>query len=157
MPAQKKDASVRARANTASTARTLTAGKRTRKVPALPAHPSDRWHAQTTKWWREIWTSPLPEAWQDFDLGSVFTLALCFNDIWIAPTASARKEALGEYRLQRKDFFIAPYNRLQGEITIEEAADAKSRGQRRQQRQGKPAESSGAKAVDPRSILHVVN
>lgn len=156
MPAQKKHPTVRARANRASTARTLPAGKTRRTVPALPAHPTSRWHPQTSKWWREIWTSPLPGAWQDFDLGSVFTLALAFNDIWIAESATARKEALGEYRLQRKDFFIAPYNRLQGEITIEEAGAAKERSEARRQRQSAPKQTTG-KAADPRTVLHAVS
>lgn len=157
MPARKKDPSVRARSNRASTARTLTAGTRKRAVPKLPAHPTARWHAQTIKWWREIWSSPLPDAWQDFDLGSVFTLALSYNDIWIAVSPTGRKEAMGEYRLQRKDFFIAPYNRLQGEIVFEEANAAKDRGRQRQARQTEPSTKTKKPPVDPRGILRAVN
>jgi hypothetical protein len=156
MPARKKDPSVRARSNRASTARTLSNGSRSRAVPELPAHPTSRWHEQTAKWWREIWTSPLPDAWQSFDLGSVFTLALAYNDIWIAESATARKEALGEYRLQRKDFFIAPYNRLQGEIVIEEADAAKDRGRQRRERTVATRPAAKKAAADPRSILRAV-
>lgn len=131
---------------------------RPRYVPVLPKHPTDEWHSQTVRWWRELWTSSLPDAWQKFDVTSLHALALCFNDIWIALSATARKEALGEYRLQRKDFFIAPYNRLQGEIVFEEAEAAKDRGAERRKRSQtpKPAASS-APPVDPRSVLHAVS
>lgn len=158
MPAQKKDPSVRRRTNKATTAKTITAkpaaaSSQRRVVPDLPDHPSGYWHVETVRWWREIWESPLPESWQAFDTTSMFTLALCFNDIWTAASPTARKEALGEYRLQRRDFFIAPYNRLQGEIVFEEADAAKERGAARRERSAKPQPTS---AADPRNVLRAV-
>lgn len=156
MPAVKKNPTLRARTNRATTAMTVSAGKTLRKVPPLPAHPTDAWHPQTVKWWTELWESPLPDAWQSFDTGTLFTLALCFNDIWIAESATGRKEAQGEYRLQRKDFFIAPMNRLSGEIVIEEADAAKDRGAARRERAARPAAPSKASA-DPRNVLRVVS
>lgn len=154
MPAPKKHPSVRARTNKASTARTISRSAGRRAIPVLPAHPTDGWHRETVRWWKELWQSELPESWEAFDQSTLFTLALCFNDIWIARSATARKEALSEYRLQRKDFFIAPYNRLQGEIVFEEADAAKDRGSARRERQAKPQPEP---ADDPRNALRVVN
>lgn len=154
MPAPKKHPSVRARTNRATTAKTVTADGAKRVVPPLPEHPSEAWHPQTIRWWNEIWNSPLPDTWQSFDLGSVFTLALSYNDIWLAVSASGRKEALSEYRLQRKDFFIAPYNRLQGEIVIETADEAKARGAQRRAGQSTGVKQP-AKGSDPRRLFAV--
>jgi hypothetical protein len=155
MPAAKKHPSVRARSNRASTAKTITTGTGAKRVvPKLPPHPTDGWHVETVRWWNELWSSALPDSWEAFDQSTLFTLALCFNDIWIAQSPTARKEALGEYRLQRKDFFIAPYNRLQGEIVFEEADAAKDRGAARRQRQAKPQPTA---ANDPRNALRAVN
>lgn len=154
MPAAKKHPSTRARSNRASTARTLMVTAGVRVVPVLPDHPTAGWHVETLRWWAELWSSPLPDSWQSFDTGTVFTLALCFNDIWIAESATGRKEALSEYRLQRRDFFIAPYNRLQGEIVIEEADAAKDRGAARRERRGSPQPQAGS---DPRAALSIVS
>jgi hypothetical protein len=154
MPAVKKHPSTRARSNRATTARTVGGSTVARIVPELPAHPTDVWHPETLRWWRELWTSPLPDSWQSFDTTSVFTLALCFNDIWTAPSATGRKEALSEFRLQRRDFFIAPYNRLQGEIVFEEADAAKDRGAARRERSSKPQPKP---SDDPRNALSVVS
>ena len=151
MPAAKKHPSTRARANKATTAKTIAAtGTRRRVVPTLPPHPTATWHAETRKWWTDLWKSSLPDAWESFDKSTLFTLALCFNDIWIAASATARKEALGEYRLQRRDFFIAPYNRLQGEIVMAEADAATARAAARKKPQGAAQPKA---AEDPRLKL----
>lgn len=155
MPARKKDPSVRARRNRATTATTLTLGD-TYEVPELPEHPSASWHPRTVEWWNQIWSSPLPGSWQNFDLVALEAVALVFNDIWIAETPRDRKDALGEFRLQRKDFFIAPYDRLRGEIAFEEADEAKDRGRQRRARQSPSAGQQPSSGDDPRSVLRAV-
>ena len=163
MPQPKKDPSIRARANVASTAKTLERATGY-EVPELPDFPEvalrgddgdifmapGYWHKQTSVWWEAIFTSPLPGAWEDFDVPTLFTLALLYNDIWIAPTAKDRKSAAAEFRLQRKDFFIAPYDRLRGEIVFAEAGEARERTARIRQRQASAQPIAGN---DPRTAL----
>lgn len=157
MPQPKKDPSLRARSNKATTAKSLDRAD-THKVPALPAPPDKfgddgelaprNWHPQTIEWWTTIWESPLPGAWESFDTPTLYMLALLVNDIWTAKTSKDRKDALSEYRLQRRDFFIAPYDRLRGEIVFADAADARERTARRQFSAVQPST-----ADDPRNIL----
>ena len=154
MPQPKKDPSIRARANVASTAKTLERATGY-EVPELPDFPeSDEsggyWHEQTSAWWTDLWHSPLPGAWESFDLPSLRALALLYNDMWIAPKASMRQAAAKEYRLQRKDFFIAPYDRLRGEIVFAEAGEARERTARIRQRQASAQPIAGN---DPRTAL----
>jgi len=158
VPQPKKNPSVRARANKATTAKSLDRTD-THKVPALPAPPDkfdadggftpSHWHERTIEWWNAIWDSPLPGAWESFDIPTLYTLALLYDDIWTARTAKDRKDAAGEYRLQRRDFFIAPYDRLRGEIVFADAADARERTQRRQAHSA----IQPSQADDPRQIL----
>lgn len=134
-------------------------------VPAMPDHSDGRWHAQTVAWWRDVWTSPMAEQWDDSDLHNVFVVALLYNDIWTAGTPKERKDALAEYRLQRADLGLSPYSRRRLEWTIETAQEAQDRGARRRRRneeepatsgaQGDApaAESGGAIPADPRAYL----
>lgn len=159
MPQPKKDPSLRARRNSATTAKALDRAD-THAVPALPAPPDtfddngelrpSAWHPRTVEWWTAIWESPLPGAWESFDIPTLYTLALLYDDIWTARTAKERKDAAGEYRLQRKDFFIAPYDRLRGEIVFAEADAAKAQVAARRQ---SAAAIQPPTAADPRMIL----
>lgn len=157
LPQPKKHPTARARANKAATAQTLTRGE-SHDVPSLPDRDDELddngdpmlWHPQTLAWWDAIWRSPLPGAWESFDIPTLYTLALLYNDIWTARTAKERKDAAGEYRLQRKDFFIAPYDRLRGEIVFAEADAAKRQVAARRV---VAAVTQPAEATDPRMIL----
>ena len=159
MPQPKKDPSIRARANVASTAKTLERATGY-EVPELPDFPESdpnaedaewgHWHQQTLIWWRGLFMSALPGAWEDFDIPTLHAVALLYNDIWIASTARERRAAASEYRLQRKDFFIAPYDRLRGEIVFAEAGEARERTARIRQRQASAQPIAGN---DPRTAL----
>lgn len=151
MPAKKKDASVRARRNTASTSSTLVAS--TNPVPAMPEGPT--WHPETARWWDDVWSSPMSPEWDESDEHNVILCALLYNDIWLAETAKERKDAAGEFRLQRKDLGLTPYDRRRLEWSIESADEARDRGRQRRARQEpkKPVEG----AADPRAILRAVN
>ena len=138
-----------------------------RNIPALPPHPPAyiegfpvpvEWHTQTEAWWNDVWTSPMAREWDESDVHNVLVVALLYDDIWSATSAKERKDALAEYRLQRADLGLSPYSRRRLEWTIETAAEAKERGQKRRAKD--PAASAAASAAaaagkpDPR--LHLV-
>lgn len=112
-----------------------------RAIPEMPAHPpryDDEgyqldvdWHAQTVAWWNDAWTSPMAAEWDDSDFHNMTILALLYNDIWVADSPRSRKEALGEFRLQRADLGLSPYSRRRLEWAFETADEAKERGQQR--------------------------
>lgn len=149
MPAQKKDSSVRARRNRASTSATLSRSER--EIPSIPEAAS--WHAETVKWWNDVWSSPMSPEWDASDVHNVIICAMLYNDIWVAESAKERKDAAGEFRLQRKDLGLTPYDRRRLEWSIESAEESKDRGRQRRARQA-PAATG---AADPRSVLRAVN
>lgn len=136
-----------------------------RGVPDMPEHPLGWWHKQAVAWWDAVWTSPMAEQWDDSDVFNVFAVALLYNDIWTAQTAKQRKDALGEFRLQRADLGLSPYSRRRLEWTIETAAEAQDKGARRRRRQdpetgtgaapapGAAQAAGAAAASDPRVAL----
>ena len=154
MPAAKKDSSVRARRNTASTASTLARPTSKREIPALPILDAGaEWHDNALEWWRAVWSSPMATEFVEVDQHALELLAVLINDFWYAPDPISRKFAATEIRLQRKDFGLTPYDRRRLEWTIEEADAATDRGRARRERQG-VKQSSGA--TDPRRGLHAV-
>lgn len=131
-------------------------------VPEMPPPPATvkgegYWHSRTVEWWTDIWSSPMAPEWDDSDIHNVYVLAALYNDIWVATSAKARKEAATEYRLQRKDLGLTPYDRRRLEWTIEVAAEATERGK---QRRGGSPNGSGktgkptTQRQDPRAQLH---
>lgn len=147
MPQPKKHASVRARANKASTAATLVLTG-DREVPSMPSGPD--WHPETVAWWSDVWASPMSPEWDESDVHNVVICALLYNDIWRAQTAKERKDAAGEFRLQRRDLGLTPYDRRRLEWTIEQAEDAQEHGKARRQRQASAQPKPGE---DPRLAL----
>lgn len=148
MPAPKKDASVRQRRNTASTAATLKVAGR---VPEMPA--GVEWHSMAVQWWEDVWSSPMSPEWDESDLHNVILCAMLYNDIWMAETPRDRKDAAGEYRLQRKDLGLTPYDRRRLEWTIETASEAKEKGDKR--RSASKPKPAPAAADDPRNGLRL--
>lgn len=146
MPAQKKDPSVRARRNKASTAATLSSGLPKRDCPELP--PSRDWLPMTLEWWKDLWASPMASEFHDSDRHGLFILAALVDAFWSEPS----KELAGEIRLQRQAFGLTPYDRRRLEWTIESADEAKDRGRQRRARQSAPAPAN-----DPRQALRAVN
>lgn len=111
------------------------------------------WHDETKQWWHDVWSSPMSPEWDDSDIHNVVICAMLYNDVWIAETAKERKDAAGEYRLQRRDLGLTPYDRRRLEWTIESADEAKDRGA---QRRARRAPQQPASASDPRNVLRAV-
>ncbi|HSZ70230.1 MAG TPA: hypothetical protein VK756_07700 [Solirubrobacteraceae bacterium] len=151
-----KPAAARQRTNRKSTAAKLEADP-TAEVPALPDLPdedgnSHTWHPQTLAEWDAIWRSPMASQWPESDYFGLAKLIVVVDDFWWAGSASARREAAVEIRLQRSDFGLAPRPRagLHWEIARAEEADARAAKRK------PPAEPAGAGAVDPRQRLRAV-
>lgn len=154
MPAAKKDSSVRARRNVASTRSTLGPVRGKPRIPPLPVLAyDDDWHPAVVAWWNDVWSSPMSAEFLAVDLRALEILVVLENDFWTAGTAKERQAAATEIRLQRKDFGLTPYDRRRLEWTIEEADAAQDRGRQRRARQG-VKQASGA--ADPRRALHSV-
>lgn len=151
MPAVKKDASIRARTNRASTAATLSSAPRRKAAPALPR--VRKWHPTTVAWWKDIWASPMSTEFHSSDLHQLFMLATLMDDFATAGGPTQRKELASEIRLQRASFGMTPYDRRRLEWTIEQVDEAKDRGVARRKRNASPPK---APAADPRSVLHAV-
>lgn len=152
MPANKKDPSVRARRNQASTKAKLTRSADV-EIPDLPERPAG-WHPLTVEWWADIWSSPMSPEWDASDVHNVYIAAAIYDDMWTAETAKERKEAAAEYRLQRVDLGLSPYSRRRLEWTIESAEESKDRGRQRRERQ--PKSTPEASGEDPRNALRAV-
>ena len=150
MPAPKKDASTRARRNVAPTAAKLSVVEDAEAdVPEMPTGVV--WHEMAEQWWVDVWSSPMSPEWDDSDIHNVILCAMLYNDIWLAESAKDRKDAAGEYRLQRKDLGLTPYDRRRLEWTIETASEARERGEKRR---SKPVvEKPSAPPADPREGL----
>lgn len=149
MPAQKKDPSVRARRNKASTAAKLPAAGPVAKADR-PELPDGRdWHKLTLEWWADLWASPMAGEYHESDRHGLFILAALVDAFWTEPSQALA----AEIRLQRQAFGLTPYDRRRLEWTIESVDEAKDRGRQRRARQAAPA----SPADDPRSVLRAVN
>lgn len=154
MPAQKKHPSVRARANKASTAATLTADGPAREVPDLPGRPDGlEWHPAVLEFWEDVWSSPMAGEYVASDVHQLVMLAYLKHDFYTGESATDRIKAAVEIRLQRQAFGLDPYARRRLEWTIEGAEEAKDRGARRRAGNGGAGKPAGA---DPRAGLRAV-
>lgn len=151
MPQPKKDPSVRARANRASTAATLSADVPAATAPKLPANRE--WDQITLDWWADLWAAPMSHEYHSSDRHALFMLAALMDDFWTTDTPGRRKALSEEIRLSRQAFGLTPYDRRRLEWTIESAEESKDRGAQRRSRQGAAQPKAGN---DPRSVLHAV-
>src|SRR5690242_15086697 len=154
MPQAKKDPSVRARSNRASTASTLSAGGHA-IAPALPDLLTEEgapraWQSATLEWWADLWASPMAGEYHSSDRHALFMLAALVDQFWTNPDS----KLAGEIRLQRQAFGLTPYDRRRLEWTIEQTDEAQDRGRQRRTRQGGAAQPVSTE--DPRSALRVV-
>jgi hypothetical protein len=99
------------------------------------------------EWWADLWSAPMSAEYHSSDRHGLFVLAGLMEDYYRAGSATGRKEAATEIRLQRKDFGLTPYDRRRLEWTIETTEEAKDRGVRR--RATKAPAQSAAKQDDP--------
>lgn len=155
MPAPKKDPSIRARANKASTAAVLRNGVhvvRPELPPRVLTHPDTgesvevSWNPQTVAWWDDLWSAPMAAEYHSSDRHALFLLAVLVDQFWRSPSQSLA----GEIRLQRQAFGLTPYDRRRLEWTIESTEEAKDRGKERRSR---TAAKQPAKRNDPRLAL----
>lgn len=134
MPAYKKHASTRARANKASTAATLYPRDASEVViPTLPDLVDmdgnvTEWRPETLEWWDEVWCSPMAGEFVDSDVQGLYRLAILVENFWREP--SAKNHA--EIRISQQEYGLTPYSRRRLEWTVESAEDAKARGRRRE-------------------------
>lgn len=154
MPAAKKHPSVRARANRASSAATLSDASVSAVVRPLP--PIRVWNELTQEWWKDLWSSPMSTEYHPSDWYQLILLAIAYNLLVSDPTLTpnAFKALSEEVRAHRQPFGMTPYDRRRLEWTIEQAEGAKDQGAARRERKGAAAPKPGA---DPRSVLSIVS
>lgn len=149
MPQRKKDPSVRARANKASTAAVLPADSVDSAVvaPDLPER-ADGWRVETLEWWADLWAAPMAAEYHSSDRHGLFRLAALIDNYWREPCAKTHSEV----RLAQKDYGLTPYDRRRLEWTIEATEKAKTEGAKRR---GVPEASSQQPdpGSDPRLTL----
>ena len=136
MPAAKTRWSVRARANRASTAATLPAGRRPVGFPQLPTIEGREWSPLTVKWWSDLWRSPMSAEYHDFNRHQIVVLAILMTNSSTAESRTMRTNISDEIRQHRTAFGMTPYDRRRLEWTIEQAEESKDRGKSRRERQG---------------------
>jgi hypothetical protein len=154
MPAHKKDPSVRARANTASTARTLTPTTGRKRIPPLPKRSKgDGWHVGVRTWWSAVWRSPMAPEYAEVDRHALQLLAFLMHDFYTAGSAGERQRLASEIRLQRAAFGQTPYDRLRLEWTIGAPDQVPAGAAVPRPATGVP---QGSDADDPRRGLHAV-
>lgn len=146
-----KASHLRQRRNKIAGARTLSlAAEATspRDIPDLPPKPKGQppWHAQTLRFWRQVWLSPMADEYLDADIPGLEILADLVDRFWYGDAGLA-----AEIRLQRQCFGLTSLDRrrLQWEIARGEEAE-KRRGGR-----GAPVRPRKSK-VDPRQLLRAV-
>lgn len=154
MPRPKKDPSVRARANRATTAAKLTDGTTVIR-PDLPPRFVETddgrcevdWQPATVDWWNDLWSSPMAKEYHSSDKHALFLLAVLMDQFWTNPD----QKLASEIRLQRQAFGLTPYDRRRLEWTIETAEESKYRGAQR--RSGRTASPQPEPGDDPRFAL----
>ncbi|MGH3356602.1 MAG: hypothetical protein ACRDOJ_11945 [Nocardioidaceae bacterium] len=157
MPAAKKHSSTRSRSHRASTAATLTAAGAVPKSQR-PRLPRERvWHRLTRQWWDDVWAAPMSGEYHESDRHGLFVLACLVDDFWSASSASARREAAAEIRLQRQSFGLTPYDRRRLEWSIESVSQAKDRGEERRAAKRPAADKGDPQPADPRETFRVVS
>lgn len=113
-----KSAATRQRRNKATT-RALLPAETVPMVeyPALPDRKGDAWHPLTTRWWNDVWTSPLHHEFLRADSGALFRLANIVDAYW--KTGELRYAA--EIRLMEREFGLTPLARRRLEWTVAQA------------------------------------
>jgi len=104
------------------------------------------------EWWRDIWASPMAPEFDGSDRHGLFMLAMVVDDFWTAESATGRKEAAAEIRLQSQRFGLSPMDRRRLQWEIERTDEAQAKGERRRSA-GERKPSAGG---DPRKGLYAV-
>lgn len=158
MPAHKKDATVRARANKATSRADLGLARPARR-PRLPQYVPGgekvKWHPQARAWWAAVWDSPVVRAMIDVDARALLRLAVLEHEFWAAPTTSMRLQVSSEIRIAQQAFGLEPYARRRLEWQVRVTEDIAEPAERPgTASRGTPARRE--RRPDPRATLHVV-
>jgi hypothetical protein len=98
----------------------------------------------TTKWWKDVWSSPMTEQFIRVDAHALFRLALLVNAFWVEPST----KLAAEIRIQQQAFGLTPLDRSRLQWNIEQANEAHDKGEKRRRKQAKPVSGN-----DPRGVL----
>lgn len=98
----------------------------------------------TRRWWRDVWASPMATEYLRADEHALFRLAVLTDMFWEEPS----KELAAEIRLQQQAFGLTPSDRRRLEWSIEQAEQAKDRGDKQRSKRAIVIEHD-----DPRALL----
>lgn len=129
MPVTPKSPSLRRGHRNHSARRVLQAVKN----PVIPELPDYRdWYPAVREFWRDAWSSPMPQEWDESDRHNVLMAALAMQTIWDPESRpTARSAAMAECRLLLRECGLTPMSRRSLQIEIERADEAQDRGQQR--------------------------
>ena len=150
-----KPAHLRQRRNKTTTAATLPSSAESAnfEVPDLPELKDELgdpvpWHAMVIEWWTSVWRSPMAAEFLGADMrGGLYELAVLRQDFWSADSASARRAAATEIRLQDERFGLSTIARRRLQWEIEKGESAAERTTKRRTR------AKSAPKDDPRGVL----
>lgn len=106
-----KKPELRQRKNKSATAAML--GEHQQPIPDLPDQRI--WHPMTSRWWDDIWASPMAVQFLDADRHALYRLAVLIDAFWLEPT----KELAGEIRQQESRFGLTPLDRWRLQWKVE--------------------------------------
>ena len=120
-----KNPATRQRRNKSATRALLPAEAAPRlRAPALPKQRE--WNAMTLRWWRDVWSSPMAGEYLRADEHALLRLAMLIDMFWTEPS----RDLAAEIRLQQQAFGLTPLDRVRLEWSIEQAEQARDRGDR---------------------------
>lgn len=152
-----KNPKVRQRRNATTTAATIAADP----IMAMDLPPRELlsveglWHPMTTKWWVDVWDSPMREEFVKVDIHAMYRLAVLVDAYWKAELPKDLIALSAEIRLTGQMFGLTPLDRrrLQWTVATTKAAERKA---------AVPAGSRGddekprGSAKDPRGFLRAI-
>lgn len=123
-------------------------------IPDLPDYVE--WHDAVKDFWNSVWSSPMPQEWDESDRHNVLMASMALQTVWTGESSpTARSAAMAECRLILRECGLTPMSRRTLQIEIERADEAVERGTTR--RGGKPPTKAqvakakkAADAKDPR-------
>lgn len=113
--------------------------------PRLPGHPHGHgWHQMATRWWKDVWDSPMSAEFLDGDFGALFRLAFLVDQYW----RNGELEVAREIRLMEREFGLTPLARRRLEWQVAQTEDAKDKHNLRRAKRAAVIEGN-----DPRQVL----
>lgn len=141
-----KNPATRARRNR-STSRALlpNESRPIEEKPRLPNCPNEGgWHSMATRFWDDVWSSPMHFEYLRGDLPSLFRLVTLVDVYWKTMSLPVAKEL----RLLEREFGLTPLSRRRLEWQVAQSEEAIDRHQQRRAQRAKIVDSA-----DPREVL----